>query len=545
MKKLYSTLAAIALSASGVFAAEGDLWAPYDLSTDTKDSVETNAMYGFQTFQNKSSAVTINVGGGSINMVATKLASDGTDGWTANIGMLLPLTPDWAEHDLTGLTSITFKYQNDATITDVFSVSFGSNAYSEAIAKAGTVYSNDIAGKSALAGGTTWKDGEVLIADFATPSWWTDIPTDFPTIDSVLKLVKNLQFAPKTLYTGAGSQNGTACTKCTSPTMTAVTLKVKDIVLNGVTGGARWPNPTNIGCEDTETPLAFDDFISQSTKNAAGGYFFGFSDTAGADTDPAKGSSSIEDSVYEEGYLLFTAKLNKKLDGTYHKYSGWADIGTDFKNKASLNAKGMKAFMFTLLDLGTNANRIKTIIFKAKMKGVSDTAIHQVALPVKDLVAAGNAGKVACIRPTDLKQADYVKGTHRFAFKPDSIAQLAWEAKISDDRNSAIDTATAIVALANIGVTGLSDDFVLNKDATGVGPRASRVKTSVSYANGTLILNGFVGASRFEVRDLSGKVVASFDAAKRVSFDLNRGTYLLSAKGEKVSYTSKFTVFGR
>lgn len=544
MKKLYSTLAILALSAAAVHAE--DTWLLGTYETEAKDSVEANALYGYQTFQNKSSAVTINVTGGSVNLVATKLASDGTEGYTANIGMLLPLTPDWSEHDLTGLTSITFDYQNDVKITDVLSVSFGSTAYSDAIASAGTVFSNDISGSTALAGGTSWKQGEVLLADFVTPSWWTDIPTDFPIIDTVLKHVKNLQFAPKTAYLSkAGSQKGVACQgACVDPSMKSITLKVKNIVLHGVKNKP-WPNPTNLGCEEGKPFTALSDFAS-GRKNAFGGYFFTFSDfdSTGTATDPAKGASEVSDSLYEEGFLVMSAKLKKKVGGTYHKYSGWADIGTDFKGKASLNATGLTAIGFQLADAGgINDKLIESIIFKVKIKGVSDTALHQVNIPAADIVAAASAGKQVCIRPADLAQASYVAAAHKVAFKPNAIQQLSWEVKITDDRSSAIDTATANLLLSNVILYG-SDAFELNKDV-GVLDHSSRSKTSVSYANGALILNGFVGASHFEVRDLSGKVVASFDAAKRVSFDLNRGTYLLSAKGEKVSYTSKFTVFGR
>jgi hypothetical protein len=541
MKKLYSTLAIFAISASGAFAAEGDTWLLNAYATETKDSIETNAMYGYQTFQNEASAVTVNVSGGSVNLVASKLASDGTEGYTANIGLLHPLTPDWAEYDLTGLTKITFDYMNDTKITDVLSVSFGSSAYSEAISNAGTVYSNDIAGSAALNGGTTWKQGEVLIEDFATPSWWKDIPDDFPTIDEVLKKVKNLQFAPKTLYSASGSQAGTACTKCVTPTMTSVTLKIKNVVLHGVKASS-WPNPLNEGCEDTKPFVQFSEFESGS-KNYFAGYFFSFSDTAGLDSDPAKGSSFVTDSIYEDGYMVMSAKLNKKAGGKYNKYSGWANIGTDFAGKASLNATGLTGISFLLADLGTNATYVQDIIFKAKMKGGSDTALHQVKLPMADIIAGGNAGKVACIRPTDLVQAAYVQASHRKDFDPKAIEQFAWEAKITDDRSPAIDTATVELLLANVVLHG-SADFVLNKDGTGIKSQM-RVKTSVSYANGALQLSGFVGANRFEVRDLSGKVVASFDATKRVSLALPRGTYLLSATGDKVSYSNKFAVLDR
>jgi hypothetical protein len=532
--------AALAVVMYDAHASGGGTWQLSKFETATTDSAETNALYGYQVFSNDASKVDVKVQDGAVHLIASTIASDGTEGYTANLGLLLPLTPDWAEYDLTGLTKITFDYMNDTKITDVLSVSFGSSAYSDEIAAAGTVFSNDIAGSAALAAGTSWKQGEVLIEDFATPSWWRDIPDDFPTIDEVLKKVKNLQFAPKTLYSGSGSQLGKACDKCVTPTMTSVTLKIRNIVLHGVGGPDSWPNSITEGCEDAKPYIAFSEFES-GRMNHFGGYFFAFSDTAGLDSDPAKGSSFVTDSIYEDGYMTMSAKLNKKVGGTYNKYSGWANIGADFAEKNYLNATGLTGISFLLADLGTNATRVNHIIFKAKMKGVSDTALHMVKLPMADIVAGGNAGKVACIRPTDLVQAAYVQASHRKAFDPKAIEQFSWEAKITDDRSPAIDTATVELLLADVRLHG-SDAFVLGP--TGIKSQI-RVKTSVAYANGALQLSGFTGANRFEVRDLSGKVVASFDAAKRVSLALPRGTYLLSATGDKVSYTNKFAVLGR
>jgi hypothetical protein len=542
MKKLYTVLATLALAATGAFAAAGDTWLLNSYATDAADSATTNALYGYQTFENKGSSVTINVTGGSVNLVATKLGSDGTEGYTANIGELLPLTPDWSEHDLTGLTSITFDYQNDQKITDVLSVSFGSTAYSTAISNAGTVYSNDIAGSAALGAGTTWKSGEVLISDFATPSWWTTIPTDFPSIDTVLKHVKNLQFAPKSLYTASGTQAGVACTKCVTPTMTSVTLKVKNIVLHGVKASA-WPNAGLLGCEDAKPQTLFGDFLS--AKNALGGYWFTFSDfdSLGTSTDPAKGATAVSDSIFDtDGYMMMSANLKKK-DGTFHKYAGWADIGTNFPKGVSMDATGLTGIGFLLLNSNINANLVQNIIFKVKVKGVNDTALHQVLLPTADIVAAAAAGKVACIRPSDLAQPSYVVAADKKPFDASKIVQFAWEAKITDDRTPTIDTATANLILSSVILYGTAAP-VLNKDPTDLGVLGhARTKTAVSYANGALQLSGFVGATHFEVRDLDGKVVSTFAASQRVSLSLPRGTYLLTPKGSSAS--KKFAVVGR
>jgi hypothetical protein len=547
MKKLYPVLAAIAFSAAGVQAE----WLLNTYATTTADSIETNAIYGFQTFQNTASAVTIKVTGGTpgyVSLIATKVASNGTDGYTANIGMLHPLTSDWAEHDLTGLTGVSFEYQNTAKITDVLSVSFGSKSYTDEIANAGTVYEATLSSATQLAAstGTTWKTGEVSLLDFATPTWWT-APAGFPTIDSVLKRVKNLQFAPKTLYTAAGSQAGTACTKCVSPTMTAVTLNIRNVKLLGdVKKGGTWPNPDGLGCTDAATSVAFSDFASESSKNAAGGYFFPFSDfdTLGTSTDKAKGKSLADDSIVAgadeaSSYYQLLASLNKK-DGTYHQYSGWAALGSNFGTGKYAIAPTLSAIGFWVGNLAINDKLVETIDFKVKMNGVSDTALHIVSLPTADIVAAGAAGKFACIRPIDLKQAAYVSAAHTVPFSSAKIDQIAWEAKITDNKTPSIDTATANFYISDVQWYGL--DAIKLGGAIGVNSR-SHSKTFAAYSNGVLSLSGFSGVSAFDVTTLDGKVVASFASAPRVSLALPRGTYLLTAKNGSLS--QKFAVVGR
>ncbi|HNC16365.1 MAG TPA: hypothetical protein PLV77_10720, partial [Solirubrobacterales bacterium] len=79
---------------------------PYE--TVAADSAEVNAIYGIQAFANPASEVSITVpAAGVIQLAGTKIASDGTEGYTANIGLLHPLTPDWAITDVTGVTAIT------------------------------------------------------------------------------------------------------------------------------------------------------------------------------------------------------------------------------------------------------------------------------------------------------------------------------------------------------------------------------------------------------------------------------------------------------
>ncbi len=546
MKKLYPVLAMIAISAAGVHAD----WALNSYATATADTATTNAFYGIQMFKNPGSTVSVAVPGGYVSLIATKIGDDpaGTakgNGYTANIGLLHPLTSDWAEWDLTGLTSITFQHQNSTKITDYLAVSFGSASYAEADALAGTTYEAGISGVKALAAqGTNWFSDTALIGDFATPTWWT-APDDFPTIDSVLKRVKNLQFAPKSTYTGSGTQGAAACTKCTLPTMTTQVLNIRNIVLHGVTNAIPWPNPLMAGCPATGLSDTLSQFAGGNTLNKAKAYFFAFSDfdTLGTSTQFASGKSTVTDTVMADvggeatSWMEMHAKLIKK-DGVYHKYAGWADLGTNFGAGKVLDATGLTGIGFDLGNLGLNGDRISTIDFKVKMDGINDTAVHFVSFPVADLIAAGKNVKRGCVRPSDLQQAKYV--TTPTVFDPSKISQISWEAKITDSHDPTIDTASANLLLGNIVFYGIN-----TFKTVGIKGRLvpAHHTTFAAYSMGVLSLSGFDGVKTFSVTTLDGKTVASFAAAPRVALSLPRGTYLLTAKGTSVA--QKFAVVGR
>jgi len=508
-----------------------------DYATVTTDSSATNTIYGIQTFGNTSSTTTVTVPGGYVSFAANKIASDGTEGFTANVGLLHPITPDWAPLNLTGLTGITFEFRNSARITDYLAVSFGSETYTDAIAKAGTVYEVGIKGTANLAAGTAWKPASVDILDFATPTWWT-APAGFPTIADVLLKVKNLQFAPKTKYTADGTQNGTACKACVTPDMTSQTLDIRNITLVGIGGGYPDTNRTGIGCQATDgTPVALDAAFDD-TQNDAGGYWFNFSDydSTGISTDDAKGSSTSSFVItpgdqFNAGYITMTADLNKMIGTKWHPYAGWAAIGTGFK----ADATGLTGISFHI-QASTLDAAIKAINFKVKLEGVADTATHYVALAAPYITSA--TGRSYCIRPVDLVQPSFVKPAELSAFDASKIKQLAWEAKITDNRSSAITAAKATFLISDVKFYGIN--FV------GVSPRRIATRPlAASYANGTLSLKGYDGIEGIDVISLDGRKVASFAPAARVSLSLSRGTYFLSARKNGTSLVQSFAVVGR
>lgn len=546
MRKSALFLVAGAVLASGAHAD----WLLSDYATVAADSGATNATYGIQTYQNKSSKVIVKVPGGYVSMVASTIASDGTDGYTANIGILHPLTKDWSAHDLTGLTSIQFEYKNSTKITDYFAVSFGSSAYSDEIAKAGTVYEASISGAANLAAHTAFTPGEVAVADFATPSWWTDIPDDFPSIEGVLKEVKNLQFAPKTTYTASGSQNGTACTKCVTPTMTSQTLDLRAITLVGVEEIAA-VNPTNVGCAGVTTVSTLD-FAFDDNKNEAGGYWFNFSDfdSTGTSTDLAKGASLSEYSTlpgdeFASGNITLHAQLIKPTVATkFHKYSGWAAIGVGFENEGYLEAPTLSGIWFHVSAAADSfdAKLVKFLNFKVAMVGVSDTATHVVKIRASDVVKAG--GTDVCVRPEDMKMPSYVSENDQIAFDPSQIQQMAWEAKITDDATPTINKANAVFSVSDVKLYGLAE-LVSGGGKVGVTRKLSARPFGVSYANGILSLKGFQGFTSVDVLSLDGRKVASFAPQSTVAMKLSRGTYFLSAKKNGATSVQSFAVIGR
>ena len=173
MKKLYFASAILALAATSQAQAT---WLLSEYKKVTKDSLETATFYGAQPFVNQASKAVVTVPeAGYIRFNASTIASDTEtapkgSGYSANVGLLHPLTSDWAERDLTGFTGLSFEFRNSEKITDILEVAFGSSSYNPANADSGQIYSVPFADD--LTAGTEWKTVKITKADFATPSWW-------------------------------------------------------------------------------------------------------------------------------------------------------------------------------------------------------------------------------------------------------------------------------------------------------------------------------------------------------------------------------------
>lgn len=562
MKKLYFASAILALAATSQAQAT---WLLSEYKKVTKDSLETATFYGAQPFLNQASAGVVTVPEpGYIQFKATTIASDPAtapkgSGYSANVGLLHPLTSDWAERDLSGFTGLSFEYRNSDEITEFLEVAFGSSSYNQANADSGQIYSVPVADN--LLPGTEWKKVSILKSEFATPGWWKK-PATFPKFDSVLKRVKNLQIAPKTTYstTGSGVQIkeggvSTPCTGCTGPTMTKQTLEVRNIVLQGV---EKWPaiNPLDSGCADL--PILIDNFADGNTSPAfkGGSFWYSYTDTGKADTTKAKGSSTATQTILSaaevgatSGLFTLDAKLNKKsTDGLWQDYAGWAAAGMNWRYDDTANLTGVKGFQFKLGDLGTgNTKLVETVIFKVGIAGIKDANVYQVNLPYS---ALGTSGKSFCIRPKDLKQPSYLKPEERSPLDLSKVTKLSWELKITNNNDPEIDTATASVWLTDVSIYGL-DKVCLNNSEECFEPGGSGVKGrpsinfNTSYKNGTLSLSGYKNVDAFEVVALDGSKVSTFAPVASKQLDLSRGTYFLVAKRGSISTAKQFVVTDR
>lgn len=201
------------------------------LTEDAPDSATARALYGIKTLSNASSTTDVKVQDGVVTLTAT-LASDSTEGYSANVALDVPLCPDRRVHDLRDFKSLRFRYRSTEKITDYLSVSFGSDV--DKPTTSGWIWPEfdaGMAGTNALAAGAEWKDAEVVHGDFMREFFQDPGPEYWAHFDSAFAYARSIRFSPRTTYTETGTQNGTACTKCVGPTMTKVTLEIRDIAL--------------------------------------------------------------------------------------------------------------------------------------------------------------------------------------------------------------------------------------------------------------------------------------------------------------------------
>lgn len=241
MKSVLQRTLAIAGLSIPAFA----LQMPFDVPTSSMAEVKT--VYAVDIFKNEMSSANLTVDTGNVLQADILFASDTNHfpnpagegsyirGYTANVGILIPLNSAWGIRDLSKFDSLTFEWASNGKINDQLTASFGSLQYNDTLANAGVVYEAnkrrtadpDPAVKASLNAGHDWVTIAYRRAEFAKPSWysqaltgfpsrWTEPFATFPSFDSVLANVKNIQISPKTSYMSPGWNFSTnvSCGSC-------------------------------------------------------------------------------------------------------------------------------------------------------------------------------------------------------------------------------------------------------------------------------------------------------------------------------------------
>lgn len=528
MRKLALTIATGALLASGVHAD----WVLGTYPTPTTDSAEVKKLYGPVTFSNSKSKVNLTVpAAGELKLTGT-FADEATGTYTANLGLIHPLTKSWEIRSLAGLDSISFDLKLDVKPTEGVGVTISSRGYGGTYNNEGKTYGVLLTGTSVPAV-NTWKRIMVPAADLTPPEWWTDGPTpDFPSLDSILTVVEAIQISPKTKYTGTGVK----------PSTGTVNMSIRNLTLHGVSPRAL-VNYDKKGCE-TKVFQVLDNFVDGDATNDLMGYWYAYSDTNTAKPlDSATGASNAtmvvtpgDEEFGDPGLATFSAGLHKTVAGSafaYRPYSGWAAIGTGFEGDGNLLGSMLTGIEFSIkAAAGAIGPNVEAVNFKVTIPGVADAVTHLVSIPVRQFtVGSPEFSTSVCVRPEDLKQPSWIKPADATPFSPDRISKLAWEIKIADEANSAINKDTAVITLTGVKLHGMPAFEI--EPGVGVKRGAAKSAFRAIYANGVLSVAGVSGYKTLSVVSPAGKTLASFDAKIGAnSVKLDRGTYFVVARGE-------------
>ncbi|MBK9576902.1 MAG: hypothetical protein IPK50_03385 [Fibrobacterota bacterium] len=244
MKSVLQRTLAIAGLSIPAFA----LQMPFDVPTASMADVKT--VYAVDIFKNEMSSANLTVDTGNVLQADIVFSSDTThfpnpagtgsyiQGYTANVGILIPLNSAWGVRDLSKFDSLTFEWASNGPIRDQLTASFGSLKYSDTASNTGLVYEAvkrrtnkaDTFSSRNLDNAHDWVTFAYRRAEFALPSWvggttgavekyparWATEYASLPSFDTVLANVKNIQISPKTTYMSPGWNFSTnvSCGSC-------------------------------------------------------------------------------------------------------------------------------------------------------------------------------------------------------------------------------------------------------------------------------------------------------------------------------------------
>lgn len=510
--------------------------------TPAADSATVNKLYGVQSYSNPSSITTVTVPDDTAHFLrlTAVFASDAKFGYSANLGILHPMNKSWSAVNISATDTIQFDFRYDVKPKGGMEVLLSSKLYPTRCADSGLTYLFTPKITSLPAAGV-WKTIKIPVTSFAPPSWWSQRLAaqgltlegtygKYPTLDEVLRNLQAIQFAPKTTYTDSGTQFGSPCGYCVTPTMPAINFDIRNVRLIGYEEVL--PNPDRVGCR--ENPTATVDSAIDDNANELGGWWFAYSDTsadAAKANDSARGTSNASMTL-GAGFATLTAGLHKNtgvVGFDWRPYAGWAAIGMNFEDSISTAFGGMSGISFNITKVNVGPN-VSGINFKVQIPGIDVAKTHFAYLPVGKL-----DGSSICVRPSDLLQPSWVSGA--VPFKADSVLQLAWEAKIADQNSPAIANDTAVFKVSNIQIHG-------DTGVVSVRKRAIRGVFGVRYADGILSVLPKAGYENISIVSPSGRTVARLQPGVRsAAIKLDRGTWIVVARnGKGETLTNKFAV---
>jgi len=495
--------------------------------TPAADSVAVKKAYGASSFSNAASPRSLAVSGGALTLTTT-LANEPGGQYAANAGILIPLNNLWAPTDIRTATAITFRIKGSSSYN--VNVALGSAAYK--FGDAGVV---QVSAQKATA---TWTTITIPLAPtpaFAWLTWMEDVDkypggtaasiiTD-PSASgyndeavNVAMTVKQIQFNIDPAW-----KSGTTWT---TPAAGVTTLSVDDIVLVGYAS----PIVDGVGCQLGLPSMVFSDM--KSPTNGAGGYWFAYTDTGAV--GPAKGTSSVVLPAGRKAWGIDTAlgaaALVANLDrSAANVYAGFAGIGSGAPEGDSMDLTGLVSIGFPLAipeGAGIDADKVQGVVFKVAKTSVGDSATHSVFIPVRQFAAGGAE---ICVDADMLKMPAWMTGKTGYkVFSPEDVTKLSWEIKIADQTGVVTSVPAQGFMVGAVRFHGIS------KLTTGVGPRVQRAGHGFAarYSDGLLSVRGLEGYATLEVVSLSGARIAVLPVSAAARIRLDRGAYLLVARGE-------------
>ncbi len=490
------------------------------------DSAAVRKIYAAEGYSNPASPRSLSVSDGALTL-STTLAADAGKDYSAQAGILVPLNNLWVPVDIRMSTAITFRIKGSGAYN--LNVSLGSDAYPNG--KEGVVMVAPVKVTTAWAAKTialqptpalawlSWMEDEDRFPGGTAASVIMD-PTDPKYNNDSLNVamsVKYVQFAIDPTWKSASTWS--------APDAGVTTLTVDDIVV--VDMGDDFPL-MGVSCAAGLPSMVFS--TNKTGKNAAGGDWFAYTDNNASGL--AKGTSAL---ILPEGWTQWrvdTAQAAATMVANLERpdtsiYGGFAGIGTGAPEGASMNLTGLAGIGFAIsLAPGSTLDKdqVGAVLLKVSKVSVGDSATHFAVIPASQVIA----GSDICVDIEYLKMPGWMLPKPDFTlFTPEDVTKLSWEIKIADQTGKVNSVANQGFMVRPVTFYGFSQ-----LPAAGVGPRVAHAPSfAARYHDGSLSLRGLEGYASLEVRTLAGANIATLAPSASVRIRLDRGAYLLVARG--------------